>query len=219
MITHRSLDHLGGYYHYRIHNPKTKQLCANGLQTLNSYLKDMLSKCPHKYFESGPRSSSLKFPIQKLSLFHTKNHEVSALAKGGLKENQERYLTNHSRVQMFMLENDNKTIAVEVPLWLEVNELEKFQDIFKSTEPLTGHIDLVRIEDNKIWIWDYKPNAKKEKFAATQVYFYAYMLSKRTGVDLEKFMCGYFDDKDSYIFKPKKEIIADKQLSALFDFL
>ena len=104
-----------------------------------------------------------------------------------------------------MLENDENTIAIEVPLWLEANEIELYENLFQSKNPLTGHIDLIRIEDGKIWIWDYKPSAKREKYASTQVYFYALMLSKRTGIPLDNFMCGYFDSANCYIFKPEPQ--------------
>jgi len=102
-----------------------------------------------------------------------------------------------------MLENDNKTVAIEVPLWLNNNELSLYNEIFNSKDTLTGHIDILRIEDEKVWIWDYKPNAIKEKFASTQIYFYALMLSKRTGISLDNFRCGYFDSKDTFIFSPE----------------
>lgn len=103
---------------------------------------------------------------------------------------------------MFMLENDANTIAMEIPLWLHEHELEEYEKIFSCKTPLTGHIDLVRIENGKIWIWDYKPNAHLEKYAATQTYFYAYMLSKRTGIPLSEFRCGYFDAVNTYVFDP-----------------
>ena len=118
----------------------------------------------------------------------------------GLESNY--YDNAHMNVQMFMLSYDNKTIGIEIPIWLHKEEFANFENLLKSELPLSGHIDLVRIENGKIWIWDYKPNAHREKHAATQTYFYAIMLSKRTGIPLENFRCGYFDDKHSYVFDP-----------------
>ena len=218
IIKHASLAHLGGYYHYRLHNLKASNLCMD-YPELVAYLDKMFKECPHDYFESGPRSSSLKFKIDNLDIKRLKNHEVCELTSLGLKENSDRYLTSHSKVQVFMLENDNKTIAVEVPLWLKPDELKEFNSIFNSVEPLTGHIDVLRVEDGSIWVWDYKPNAAKEKYAATQVYFYILMLSKRTGIPLANFRGGYFDDKDVFIFKPVENIKISKELKKLFDFL
>ena len=101
-----------------------------------------------------------------------------------------------------MLENDNNSIACEVPLWMLPEEWDLHEELFNSKEPLTGHIDLVRIENNKIWILDYKPHASEEEYAATQVYFYALMMSKRTNIPLNHFRCGYFDHLNCYLFDP-----------------
>lgn len=219
MVRHKSFDHLGGFYHYRVHDVKTKELCANGYSSLKNYLNAMFSNCPNEFFDKGPRSSALKFKISNLDIKKTKNHEVCKLAENGLNENFERYKTNHSRVQVFMLENDDKTVAMEVPLWLFPNEFKYFNELFKSNWPLTGHIDVLRVEDDKIWVWDYKPNAYLEKFATTQVYFYALMLSRRIGVDLRDFRCGYFDENHAFMFKPVENIKIEKELTDLFGFV
>lgn len=202
MIRHISFDHKGGWYHYRIHTLKLTKLCKERLFALRRYLEVVFKECPHHYFQIGPRSSALRFKLESLDLKHIKNHDLCDWSFYGLEQNGERYSTPHSQVQVFMLENDSKTIAVEVPLWLNANEAEFYQSLFKTNEPLTGHIDLLRIEGDKVWVLDYKPNARLERFAATQVYFYALMLSKRTKIPLEKFRCGYFDAQDCYLFKP-----------------
>lgn len=202
VIRHISFGHKGGWYHYRIHSLKLSNLCKRNLLNLKLYLEDMFKSCPHEYFDSGPRSSSLKFKLNNLDLKQVRGHELCELTRLGLEENGERYSTGHSRVQVFMLEQDNNTVAVEVPLWLMPDEASFYQSLFKTDEPLTGHIDLLKIQDNKIWVLDYKPNSKREKYAATQVYFYALMLSKRTRIPLEKFRCGYFDSSHCFLFKP-----------------
>lgn len=203
MIAHTVLGHPGGFYDYKIHNKKIDLLCNSKFFTLSDYLKNMLKECPNEYFFKGPRSSALKFNLPSINLTHLPNYEIAELAKFGLELNKERFSENHPKVQNFMLENDNKTIAIEVPLWLNHNELSLYNEIFNSKDALTGHIDILRIEDEKLWIWDYKPNAIKEKYASTQVYFYALMLSKRTGISLDNFRCGYFDAKDTFIFNPQ----------------
>jgi hypothetical protein len=203
MIIHKSYKH-GWFYHYRIHVPKTEMLCQNGFSSLKLYLHDVRDNCPDDYFQSGPRSSGIKrqFDVEMKKI---KGHEVSALAEAGLEA--DRYNTAHTNVQMFMLQNDNKTISIEVPIWLLDHEHPDYASIFQSKEVLTGHIDALRIEDDNIWIWDYKPNAIKEKYAATQVNFYALMLSQRTGISLDKFRCGYFDDVHAFVFKPQNRFV------------
>jgi hypothetical protein len=199
MIKHISMKH-GWFYFYRLHTKKASSLINKKFIPLNNYLEDMFNSCPHENFTIGPRSSALSFDLnfQKTEI---KNHETCFLACEAL-EKIKNYKTNHSKVEVFMLERDNKTVAVEVPIWLNHNELELFENIFSTKEPLSGHIDILRIEDDKIWIWDYKPKAHKEKYAHVQTLFYAIMLSKRTGIDLKHFKCGYFDESTSYVFNP-----------------
>ncbi len=198
-IRNTSFKH-GWFYHYRVHQPKTDELCGNRLNSLNRFMEKMFEGCPDHYFTTGPRSSALKFDVGACPI-EVRGHEVSKLAEMGLEYG--RYKTAHSNVEVYMLENDAHTIGVEVPIWIMPYELEIFKALFDSEEPLTGHIDILRVEDGKIWIWDYKPKAHKEKYAHCQVLFYALMLSKRTGIVLEKFRCGYFDEETAYVFKPE----------------
>lgn len=215
MIKNLILDHKGGYYNYKVHDLKVDKLC-NDFSLLKDYLNEVFRNCPNEYFNSGPRSSGLRFRLHSLNLHQILGHEISDLTRQALEINKERFKEQHPRVQVFLLENDDKTIAIEVPIWIYPEELRQFTNIFKTKLPLTGHIDILRIEDNKIWIWDYKPNSIEEKYAATQVYFYALMLSKRAKINLEDFRCGYFDHKYAYVFRPELNLI---NINPLFKFL
>jgi len=209
MIRHISLDH-GWYYHYRLHNAKLGLLRDNGFSPLHRFLNRVFDNCPQEPFLSGPRSSRLRFDIG-IRPRQVDNHEVTILAKEGL--DWDKYSNAHSNVQMFMLSYDNTTVGVEVPLWLKPYELgSKFNELFNSKEPLSGHIDVLRTENNKVWVWDYKPRAEKEKYASTQVFFYSLMLSQRTGIPLDRIMCGYFDENTAFVFKPDKKYLKGKQM-------
>lgn len=216
ILKQKPLPHKGGSYIYGINLKKTESLCNNGFKNLKSFLFSVLDSCPDKIFNSGPRSSQLKLKFENLKLTEIKNHEINLLTKKSLEKYNNFFRTAHSKVQMFMLENDRNTIAMEIPIWIYPNELNDYEKIFNSKEALTGHIDLLKVDDDLIWVWDYKPNANKEEFASTQVYFYALMLSKRTNIPLEKIRCGYFDENFTYVFKPEekfiKEILNSKDL-------
>ena len=199
----------GWHYIYRMHTIKSEQLLNNRFSNVNSYLNSVFDNCPNEYFLHGPRGSKLKFKVNA-DLKCSTNHEVIKLAKLGLEVNAERFKSGHSKVQVFMLENDHKTIAIEVPLWFSPEESKLYSEIL-GKDPLTGHIDLLRVEDNKIWVWDYKPNAISEKFATTQTYFYALMLSQRAGIPLSNFMCGYFNSAYAFTFDPNKISMQTKQ--------
>ena len=200
MIVHKSFKH-GWFYHYRYHKPKTESLCNHKFVPLKNFLHDVVTDCPDSYFSSGPRGSALKFNLD-VDPKKIKGHEVSHLAEAGLES--ARFNTAHTNVEMFMLQNDTKTVSIEIPMWLMDTEHPNYHSLFETKDVLTGHIDILRVEDGNIWIWDYKPNAHKEKYASTQVSFYAYMLSKRTGIPIDKFRCGYFDSDLAFVFKPQK---------------
>ncbi|MFH1668538.1 MAG: PD-(D/E)XK nuclease family protein [Candidatus Woesearchaeota archaeon] len=197
-IRHTAFKH-GWFYHYRLHTAKTSELCCDELSPLSRFLDKMLTACPDHYFTVGPRSSALKFDVDTRHI-PVGGHEVCRLAELGVGSG--RYKTAHSNVEVYMLENDCHTLAVELPIWLMPHELEMYRSLFDCEDPLSGHIDVLRVEDGNIWIWDYKPNADKEKYANCQVLFYAIMLSTRTGIPLERFRCGYFDEKAAFVFKP-----------------
>ncbi|MFQ6089211.1 MAG: PD-(D/E)XK nuclease family protein [Candidatus Methanofastidiosia archaeon] len=101
------------------------------------------------------------------------------------------YKNPHERVENFLLRNEKRTIAIEVPVW------------FLTDEPfsgLTGHIDILRLTD-RIEIWDYKPQADRKKFASSQLFWYAQMLARRLELEIENFRCFYFDEKKTYFFE------------------
>ena len=127
MITHVPMKH-GWYYFYRYHKKKINAQ-VNGFSSLQNYLTKVEDNCPHDYFLSGPRSSSLNFKL-KIQAHPVAGHEISHLAKLALVNCNSREA--HNQVELFLLSNDNKTIAVEVPIWLLPNEIPSFNEIFKS---------------------------------------------------------------------------------------
>ncbi|RME52424.1 hypothetical protein D6783_04870 [Candidatus Woesearchaeota archaeon] len=202
MIKHLSLRH-GWWYHYRIHVEKARALCAPPLfQPLYEYLEGMFRHCPDEKFLTGPRSSKFKFPLG-ISPTPLPHHPICTLAKEGLARNE--YNTAHSNVQMFLLQHDASTVGIEVPVWLDPHEdsfLARLQKTGEESGPLSGHIDVLSIENGIIWVWDYKPRAEKERYATTQTLFYARMLSRRTNIPLNLIRCGYFDEQHCFVFNP-----------------
>ncbi len=185
------------FYNYYVDMEKTNLYTP---KKLYSFLDSMFRACPHHKFLEGPRCSSLK-KKSGATLIQIPFNDVCQFAKEGNEWGLQG--TAHGNVQLHMLQNDPKTIGVEVPLWLDPDEYHALGLSFEKKGSLTGHIDLIRIDDDKIWIWDYKPKAAKEKFADTQVLLYAIILSTRIGLPLDNFMCGYFDEKTSFVFKPE----------------
>ncbi len=186
-----SFAHSGSmYYRYRLAEFKLKTLPGG----LNCYLRSLLIYCPNEYFFSGSRASGFILNMQ-VSMNHSTSHEISSLVVQALRVGK--FKSGHENVEKYLLESDPDTIACEVPVWYENPE----QSRLCIEGVLTGHIDVLRFENNgRIGIWDYKPRARYEKKAHMQVYLYALMLSQRTGIPLSNFLCGYFDSTDAYFF-------------------
>lgn len=157
----------------------------------------MFENCPHEHFQDGPRSSHMRLELAH-DVSHERDHVICSMAR--LSHEVSEYKTAHSRVQVTMLKQDAVSLAVEVPVWALPDEL----DFLDHDLPLTGHIDVLSVTDKYVWVWDYKPGASKEKYAHVQTLLYALMLSLRTGIPIERFKCGYFDESDCFTFRPQE---------------
>ncbi len=138
--------------------------------------------------------------------FRTNQNNANDLATLGLFL-AHRTIERHPMIEEFMLTCDAKTIAIEIPVYLQRQELEYFQKkgfflpIEPADTPITGHIDVVQIRNGKIYILDYKPEAKKIN-PVNQLILYALALASRTRLPLKTFVCAWFDEKDYFSFYP-----------------
>ncbi len=193
VIKSKTFDHKQEYK-FAFHRLKANLLCKRQFPQLRRYLWYILEHCPNDLFQrsDGARCSDGDLPHLFLRLI-PKETNAQALAKLGLllaKRSKDR----HPAIQHFMLVNDSATVAVEIPIFLHPREAPDLN----LTSTLTGHIDIVQIRGNRVWILDYKPEAKREKRAKYQIYLYARALSVRTGIPLSRFALAYFDDKDYF---------------------
>jgi hypothetical protein len=193
VISSKMFDHKQEYK-FGIHRFKANIFCKRAFPEVRRYLWWIQDHCPHDLFQrsDGARCSDGNLPELRLHLV-SRVTNAQALAKLGLllaKRSKER----HPAIQQFMLVNDSATIAVEVPVYLHPDEAPDLG----LTGVLTGHIDVLQIRGNRIWILDYKPDARREKTAKYQIYLYARALSVRTSVPLSFFAMAYFDDKNYF---------------------
>lgn len=86
----------------------------------------------------------------------------------------------HLIVQNYFLKNLAECLAFEVPVY---------------DDEASGCIDLVTLslKPFMVGVWDVKPDAIKEKKAASQNFRYAKMLMEKAGIPKENISVGYFD--------------------------
>lgn len=185
-------------YRYRLAVTKAERLP----ESLRAYLELVFTDCPNHLFRGSRfRVSHIGYENRiSVELAHEQHHPLTKLTRDS--ESYQEYRSRHENVQKFLLENDPCTVASEIPVWIEPRDLADYADALGRERPLTGHIDLLRHEeDGKIGVWDYKPGAPWRS-ARTQVFFYAFILAVRTGIKLGDFVCGYFDENDLFRFDP-----------------
>ena len=204
-IIHSKKFHHQQVYEFKYHTLKTN-IAGKAFPKLKYYITSITRTpnfIPNDVFTHGPRCSELRTDLKfKISTKHNIAVKLAELGQMLAKTNHER----HAKVENFMLINDNDTLAIEVPIYIEPRELTKQeQSIYglKLQEPLSGHIDILQVRFNKIHILDYKSDIKiNDKATIDQLFLYALALSKRTKIPLDKFVCAYFNDKNYYQFSP-----------------
>ncbi len=217
-LAHRQL------YRFRYHRPKLILLLEEyknkTFTRLLDYLDTVATDTPHQYFEKGARMSEVrsKFDLSEVVIKGKENYanHIARFVLQGVPKNTQR----HEELQRFFIANDSVTIATEVPVYIQKEDVIHFEKVLKfsvtedgdvrmkgnkNVEPfpaiLTGHIDLVQVRNGVVHILDYKPHAENER-PVEQLTWYALALSRRTGLRLRDFKCAWFDEKSYYEFYP-----------------
>ncbi len=213
VFTHRDLD-----YNFQVHQPKLAEV---PLPELKAYLLRLPQIIRHADFETAVRCSQIKLEPD-LPVKQSKGTQASKDALKALQFAKTNF-QRHDVVENFMLNCDCYTIATEVPVWMDSNEIElspsrqaaktatdKTNETFapsrfcEKSSSIAGHIDLLQWKFDTLYILDFKPNAAKEQKAkvATQLNLYAVALSVRTGIPVSRMRCAWFDEEDFFSFKP-----------------
>ncbi|MFX1574439.1 MAG: hypothetical protein ACFFB0_16995 [Promethearchaeota archaeon] len=97
-------------------------------------------------------------------------------------------IPGHDPILKYILINDNDSIAKEVPIWKKVN------DIY-----LTGHIDLIQIENNVLKVIDYKPEGN---FLLSLPQVAMYGLLFKSIFKIKNLRCISFNKNEAWEYDP-----------------
>ena len=119
-------------------------------------------------------------------------HKLTKIAKHLFAEhvNAQKRKPSHDDIQTRILEEDQHAIAMEVPVWGEPPV---------TPEVVTGHIDLLRIIDDTLYVVDYKPENRFMP-SVPQVAFYGLLLQKN--LNLKEIKCASFSNTKIWEFQP-----------------
>ena len=193
MVLSKRFTHENLKYIYLLHYYKLHKLVQPHYPKLFTFLIRFEQGCPDVFFTIGQRCSN---PPTKPYIPHsTKKHNLACSMAAFAVQAARKPYQRHEKVEAFLLMQDTATIACEVPVWYWDKKL---------NDGITGHIDVLQVRNNIVYIMDYKPEAKKQHTAAHQLYHYAVALSLRTQIPLKKIRCAWFDEKEYYEFDPSK---------------
>jgi len=193
ILVSKTFKHNDLAYNFKYHKPKLETLCKNsGFSPLIGYIESFEKGCPKFFNDIENRCSQAKIEVKiKKESRYNNACRLAGFALKACDNNSER----HAAVEKFMLINDSSTVACEVPVWLWEKNLNM---------GVSGHIDILQIRGNKMYILDFKPEAfrENEQKVASQLFWYASGLSFRTGVPLNNFRCAWFDNRNYFEFIP-----------------
>jgi hypothetical protein len=139
----------------------------------------------------------------------------SALIVPALGSNYER----HPKLQRFMIANDSTTVAVDVPVWLTLDDIVALETKHgipplsgNQAAAITGHIDFIQVRNGVVHILDYKPDTRANKPIA-QLTLHALALARLTGISLFDIKCAWFNENEYCEFFPRTLLSHKRELS------
>jgi hypothetical protein len=184
MVVEQKLFHQQ-IYDFKYHRFKTDLLIKEDFKNykkkvIRDFLELIIAECPHRVFQkSDLRASEFKkvFNLDGVRIISKKNraNEITRFVMQAVANNKER----HKEVENFALFCDSVTMAVEVPVLLDKDDIDHFRSMLGFDVPLgikenaiiTGHIDILQLRNGIIHIMDFKPSAKKYKPIDPQLLF------------------------------------------------
>ncbi|GAG62360.1 unnamed protein product, partial [marine sediment metagenome] len=118
------------------------------------------------------------------------------------KENHINKKPGHEPILKNILIKDKDSVAIEVPIWKKV----------KNNSYVTGHIDLIQVDNNHIKVIDYKPEGK---FLISLPQVAVYGLLARTLLNIKNLKCISFNKDKAWEYSPNLilELISKSQYS------
>lgn len=161
-------------------DPKIRLSNSNQQKVVDFLRNVFISGYPSR---DGKKSVSELHQVAVKPLKLSKLHYMTQMARDSKYQGSREY--QHDVLQIHVLKNDETCVATEVPVW---------------NKEMHGHIDILCLdpEYDIIYIYDFKPNAKRETKAASQLFRYKNLLVNLCGIHPDSVQLGYFDENDFY---------------------
>ncbi len=193
------------------HRNKYSQIISNRgeLNRLKNHFKKVYEgQIPNTLFNSRefPRVSQFKIKGLKTAFIRSigkslirsgkiqSNDSKSKLSQYAQKvfdiyqENNFGSIPGHDPILKNILIKDKDSIAIEVPIWSKIDN-----------KVITGHIDLIQIENDIVKVIDYKPEGNF-LLSLPQVAMYGFLVKSK--LDIKKIKCISFNKQSSWEYEP-----------------
>ena len=153
--------------------PRVSQFKIKGIKSafIRSFSKNLLRSGKIRYYDSN---SKLPKYAQKVFDIYRKNNFMG--------------IPGHDPILKNILIKDNDAIAIEVPIWSE-----------EENKEITGHIDLIQIENDSVKVIDYKPEGNF-LLSLPQVAMYGFLVKSK--LKLNKVKCISFNKLGAWEYDP-----------------
>ncbi|OYT28660.1 hypothetical protein B6U98_04345 [Thermoplasmatales archaeon ex4572_165] len=179
-------------YPFTFHHLKLN-LTAKQLPQLKRYINWINRNLQTKMFLQGPRASTQK--SSKELIAYKKESIITKQTKLAL-INLNNKNTAHEKVEQFFIINDSTTVCTELPVFLNPNETKSFQ----INTALTGHIDLIQIKNNRLYVLDFKPNLNHPEKFSSQLLAYKEAIHHRTQIPKSQIIPAVFNQYEYFEF-------------------
>jgi len=246
LITSRDFHHKGKIYHFKVNVSKLETIDPEIKKGLSHLITEILKeKLPRSFFREmkGYRASDLVLKGDKSAqLFttrrgtlgsdinlkehlidtlkhkveHGENFELCAIAKEVINNYKKEGLTPpdnsfHEPILTKLLEGNGDAIAMEIPIWKEVKKIRSF---------FTGHIDLITVKGDTLYICDYKKDTNEIYKSLPQIASYGIMVKERIkhhcNLNTFKVRCLSFSSHTALEFDPEILRVEIKEFARLW---
>ena len=153
--------------------PRVSQLKIRGIKTafIRSFSKNLIRSNKIQYHDSNA-----KLPMYAQKVYE--NYRVNNFTR----------VPGHEPILKNILIKDKDAVAIEVPIW---NEQKK--------KIITGHIDLIEIQNDVVKIIDYKPEGNF-LLSLPQVSMYGFLIKSK--LNIKKLRCISFNRNGAWEYDP-----------------
>jgi hypothetical protein len=170
--------------------PRVSQFKIKGIKAafIRSFSKNLIRSGTIRYHDSS----------SKLPQYAQKVFEI-------YKENNFGSIPGHEPILKNILIKDKDAVAIEVPIWRE-----------KEKNVITGHIDLIQIENDVVKVIDYKPEGNF-LVSLPQVSTYGFLIKYK--LNIKKLRCISFNKEGAWEYDPDilksdiKEYLVSQRIS------